>query len=69
MELVIKDIKSSADIKLFTDLAKKLGLKTARLTAEEKEDIGLAEAIRKTPKKDYVSTEKIMERLKKIKDA
>ena len=38
MELVIKDIKSTQDLKLFTELAKRLGLKTAKLTLEEKED-------------------------------
>ena len=39
MELVIKDIRSAEDLKLFTGLAKRLGLKTAKLSDEEKKNI------------------------------
>ncbi len=67
MELVIKDIKSPADIKLFTELAKRLGLKTAKLTQEEKEDIGLGVAIHKARKSGYVSESTIMKTLNNIK--
>ena len=66
MELVIKDIKSAEDIKLFTGLAKRLGLKTTRLTAEEKEDIGLNVAITKGRKSGYAAEDEVMNALHKI---
>lgn len=67
MELVIKDIKSQADIKLFTELAKRLGLKTTKLTSEEKEEIGLGVAINKARSTGYVSEDVIMQALNDIK--
>jgi len=67
MELVIKDIKSPSDIKLFTELAKRLGLKTTKLTLEEKEEIGLALAINKARKSGYASEASVMNTLNKIK--
>ncbi len=66
MELVIKNIQSPGDIKLFTELAKRLGLTTAKLSMEEKEDIGFALAIEKGRKSGYVSEETIMKTLHKI---
>ena len=68
MELVIKDIKSAKDIKLFTELANRLGLKAAKLTAEEKEDIGMAMAIQKGRKSGYVSEEAVLKTLRAIKE-
>jgi hypothetical protein len=66
MELVIKDIKSPEDLKLFTGLAKRLGLKTAKLTPDEKEDIGLARAIDHGRKSGYVSEDAVMNILHNI---
>ena len=66
MELVIKDIKSREDIKLFTELAKRLGLKTAKLSLEEKEDIGLGKAIEQARKGEYASEEKVFVTLRNI---
>jgi hypothetical protein len=66
MELLIKDIKSPQDIKLFTELAKRLGLKTAKLSLRDKEDIGLAIAIDKGRKSGYVSEDTVMNTLHKI---
>ncbi len=66
MELVIKDIKSTQDIKLFTELAKRLGLKTAKLFLEEKEEIGLGIAIEKGRKTGYVAEETILKTLRNI---
>ncbi len=45
MDLVIKNINSKTDIKFFSKLAKRLGLKTAELSLEEKEDIAIGKAI------------------------
>jgi hypothetical protein len=66
MELVIKDIKSREDIKLFTELAKRLGLRTAKLSIEEREDIGLGLAIEKGRKTGRVSEETVMKTLRNI---
>jgi hypothetical protein len=66
MELVIKDIKSARDIKLFTELAGRLGLKTAKLSLEEKEDIGMGIAIGKARKSGYVPEDTIMKTLRNI---
>ena len=66
MELVIKDIKSREDIKLFTELAKRPGLKTAKLSLEEKEDIGLGKAIEKSRKGGYAPEEAVFATLRKI---
>ncbi len=66
MELVIKDIKSAEDLKLFTGLAKRLGLKTAKLSEEEKEDAGLTIAINKARRSGYVSEDTVMATLHKI---
>ena len=66
MELVIKNIQSTQDIKLFTELAKRLGLKTAKLSLAEKEDIGLAIAIEKGRKSGYVSEKTVLGTLRNI---
>ena len=64
MELVIKDIQSAEDMKLFTGLASCLGLKTAKLSQQEKEDIGLA--IEKGRKSGYTPETTVMKTLHKI---
>ena len=66
MELVIKNITSTEDLKLFTELAKRLGLKTAKLTEQKKEDIGLGAAIEKGRKSGYASEDAVMSTLRKI---
>jgi hypothetical protein len=60
MDLLIKDINSPQDISLFTALAKRLGLKTVKLSLEEKEDIGLGMAIEKGRRSGYVSEDTVM---------
>lgn len=59
MELLIKDIQSPEDIRLLKELAKRLGLKTAKLSLRDKEDIGLSMAIEKGRKSGYTPEEKI----------
>ncbi len=66
MQLLIKDVKSEEDIKLFKGLARRLGLKTIKLSESEKEDIGLSLAIEKGKKSRLVSEESVMEILHKI---
>lgn len=67
MELVIHDIKSKKDIKLFSELAERLGLKAGNLSIQEKEDIGLSIAIEEGIKSGFVSEEKVMKALRNIK--
>ena len=63
MELLIKNIESREDLKLFTELAKRPGLKTSKLSLQEKEEIGLATAVEKSRKTGYVSDESILKTL------
>jgi hypothetical protein len=65
MELVIRNIKSKTDLKFFQQLAKRLGLKTTKLTDEEKEDIGMGKAIKEAKKGDFVSREEVIKALRK----
>ena len=65
MELVIRNIKSKQDIKLFAELAKRLGLKTSELSLEEMEDIALGRAMEEGRKSGYVSEQTVMKTLRK----
>ncbi|MCX6278518.1 MAG: hypothetical protein NT004_10510 [Bacteroidetes bacterium] len=47
METVVLSSSSKNNMKLLTDLARKIGITVKYLTDEEKEDIGMANAIRK----------------------
>lgn len=66
MELLIGNIKSKDDSKLFINLANRLGLTTKVLTLKDKEDIGLAMAIEEGRKSGYVSEKKVMKTLNKV---
>ena len=66
MELIISDIHSAKDLKLFTDLANRLGLKATKLSAEEKEDIALVGEIIEGRKSGYVDEAEVMKVLHKI---
>lgn len=66
MELLIRNIKAKGDIKLISELAARLGLKTSQLSLEEKEDIGLAIAIKEGRKSGYVSEVTVMKTLRNI---
>ncbi len=66
MELLIRNIKAKGDIKLISELAARLGLKTSQLSLEEKEDISLAIAIKEGRKSGYVSEVTVMKTLRNI---
>ena len=68
MDLVIKNITSKEDIKFLSELAKRLGLKSAQLSLEEKEDIALGYAIKESRKSGYVAEKDVMKLLRKIQD-
>ncbi len=66
MDLVIKNINSKTDIKFFNELAKRLGLKTAELSIEEKEDIAIGKAIEEGLKSGFAEEASVLKTLRKI---
>jgi hypothetical protein len=66
MDLVIKNINSKTDIKFFNELAKRLGLKTAELSLEEKEDIAMGKAIEEGLKSGFSDEASVLKTLRKI---
>ena len=65
MQTVILQSNSKADLELLTILAKKIGIVVKFLTEEEKEDIGLLNAMKKGRTKKYVDTEDFIKQLRK----
>jgi len=65
METAVLQGNSKADLKILTDLAKKLGITVKYLTEEEKEDIGLSQAIKEGRTGKYVSTDSYLQKLRK----
>jgi hypothetical protein len=66
MEILIHT-KSKQDIKLFQEIADRLGLKTAQFSTEEKEDIGLARAIEEGIRSGFTTEKAILKTLQKVK--
>jgi len=65
MQTVIFNSKSKSDIKLLTDLAKKIGVNTKVLNETDIEEIGLSFAIMKGRTKEYIDTEKFINKLRR----
>lgn len=65
METVVLLGNSKTDLKLLTDIAKKIGITVRYLNDDEKEDIGLANAIKKGRTGKFVDTDKFIEKLSK----
>lgn len=65
MQTVILNSKSKSDIKLLTDLAKKIGVNIKVLSETDVEEIGLSYAIKEGSTKEYVNTEKYLKKLRK----
>lgn len=66
MDLVIKNITSKQDIKFISELVKRLGLKSAPLSVDEKEEIALGYAIQEGLKSGFVPEKDVMKTLRKI---
>ena len=64
MESLLLQGKSKKDIEILAELARMIGLKTRRLTKEELEDIGLANAMRKGRTGEYVNTDDYLKKLR-----
>jgi len=65
MQTVVLNGKSKTDLKLLTDLAKKIGISVKYITEEEKEEIGLLNAISKGRTKKYIETDTFIKSLTK----
>ena len=65
MQTVVLNSESKANLKLITDLAKKIGVSVKYITYEEKEDIGMLKAIKKGRTKKYIETESFLKKLRK----
>lgn len=65
MQTVILKSNSESDLKLLTDLAKKIGVNTKVLSESDVEEIGLSFAIKLGRTKEYINTEKFINKLRK----
>jgi hypothetical protein len=65
METVVLSGSSKNNMKLLTDLAKKIGISVKYITDEEKEDIGMANAIRRGRTGKHVDTKQFIASLRK----
>ena len=65
MQTLILNGESASDIKLIAEIAKKMGLKAKILSEEEKEDVGMLNAIKKRRTKKYIDTESFISKLRK----
>ena len=65
MRTAILTSKSTPNLNLILELAKKLDIDSQLLTGEELEEIGLVRAIKKGKTRQYVDVEKFLKELKK----
>jgi hypothetical protein len=65
METLILNSKSSSDIKLLADLAKKLGVSVKHLTDEEIEDMGVLAFLAEVDRDEVIAKESVMAKLGK----
>ena len=65
METAVLQGNSKADLKMLTDLAKKIGISVKYLTEEETEDISLFQAIKEGRTGKYVNTDGYLQKLRK----
>jgi hypothetical protein len=62
---VILEGNSISNLKLLTDLAKKLGIKVKYLTEEELEEVGILKAIEEGKTGEYVDADEFINTLRK----
>jgi hypothetical protein len=65
MQTAILNSASSVDLKLLTDIAKKMGIKVKYISEDQKEDFAMLQAITKGRTKSYVDTDNFLAELKK----
>lgn len=64
MDILIK-VKSEKDYKLLSELTRRLGFASKKLTMADKEDIGFLLAMEEGKKSGIAGTEKVMGKLRK----
>ena len=64
METLLLQGESKKDLKIFAELAKKVGLKASIISNEDMEDIALANAMKKGKTGEYVDTNSYLNKLK-----
>jgi len=69
MELLIKDIQTPEDIKLFIRLARQLGYKVSRISADDQEFLSLSVATRKGKTRQYAPESREVEMLSSMRKA
>lgn len=65
METLVLKSETKSELKLIADLAKKPGIKARYFTEEEKEDIGMVNAIKQGDVGRYVDTDGFIKKLRK----
>jgi hypothetical protein len=65
MEAIVIEAKSKAELKVLSDLAKQLGLKSSLLSDEQLEDMGMSLLMKKVNRTKKVSKEHILSKLTK----
>ena len=60
MDTLILNSKSSSDLKLLADLARKLGISVKYLTDEEIEDMGMLKFLAEADRDEVVTKEQVM---------
>lgn len=63
MNTILLSSPNKADLKIFTDLAKRIGIMVKVLSDEEILDLGLLKAMEEGEKSKFVSKEKVMAKL------
>lgn len=65
METIVLNSNSKENLRLIADLARKIGVNVRYLTDEEKEDMGLVNAIKKGRTGEFVDTEGFLQKIGK----
>ena len=65
METIVLNSNSKENLRLIADLARKIGVSVKYLTDEEKEDMGMVNAIKKGRTGEFVNTEDYLQKIGK----
>ena len=63
MEALLVSVKDKAELKLISDLLKKMQIETKLLTEEQREDFGLIKLMKQADRTQKISREKVMAKL------
>ena len=63
MEALLVSVKDKAELKLISDLLKKMQIETKLLTEEQREDFGLIKLMKQVDRTQKISREKVMAKL------